>query len=453
MERDKNIETIQQNTDLLPRPIYASQPTDTPTEGIIARRNNELKDTIKNGRQPKEVFLLVGPIATGKSYIGQIIEEEFDIPFFRYENIFVEEQKRNPDGYLKRAEPIARKAIFDFLEERGKMCFENTMNREYAHEIMRSLQDIADVRLVYIHTSSNIAMSRLSQRDQSTHVSWTSQELEKIYSDSESMDFTYDLVIDNDNASREDLKTRLKPLVEERIWHPDYVEITYKGQKMRFSSWSGGNLSDYDIEYKPWKVSFHKENDGYLKHYDLKPGDTVIDAGGYEGTFSIYAAKTVGPTGRVIVFEPDTGNCEKLRQNVMLNGLENITIINKALWSKDKKLKFNNKHTAGASFFFNASQYTQEIDAVSLDSELERLGISHVDFIKMDVEGAEINAIQGAKKTLELNNVNLAIATYHIVNGEETSTSVEEILDNFGYQSSTEHPEHKTTYGFKKGDK
>lgn len=402
---------------------------------------------------PKEVFLLVGPIAAGKSYVGQLMEEEFDIPFFRYEDIFLDEQKRDPEGYLKRAEPIARQAIFDFLEEHRKMCFENTMNREYAHEILESLKEIADVRLIYIHTSHDIAKSRLSTRDQSAHVSWTPEELEKIYSDSEHMDLDYDLVVENSNASKADLKEKIQPLIEERVWHSDHVEISYRGQKMKFCSWSGKNLSSYDIEYKPWKVSFHKENDGYLKHYDLKIGDTVIDAGGYEGTFAVYAAKAVGPTGRVIVFEPDSGNCEKLKQNVALNGLENVIIINKALWSKDKKLLFNNKHTAGASFFFNASQFTDEVDAVSLDSELERLGIREVNFIKMDVEGSEINAIQGAKKTLESNNINLAIASYHIVNGEETSIYVEEILESFGYQASTEHPEHKTTYGFKKGDK
>ncbi|MFA5532788.1 MAG: FkbM family methyltransferase [Candidatus Shapirobacteria bacterium] len=452
MERDKNTETTQQTVHSPQELNYSPQSLNFLSSSIITRNSTETKEVIVEG-QPKEVFLLVGPIAAGKSYIGQMIEEEFDIPFFRYENIFIEEQKRDPDGYLKRAEPVARKAIFDFLEKHGKMCFENTMNREYAHEIMKSLQEIADVRLIYVHASSDVAKSRLAKRDQSTHVSWTSQELEKIYNDSEHMDLDYDLMIDNSSANRENLKTKLKPLIEERVWHSDYVEINYKNQKMKFSSWSGENLSHYDTEYKPWKIAFHKENDGYLKHYNLQPGDVVIDAGGYEGTFSIYAAKAIGPTGKVIVFEPDTGNCEKLKQNIILNGLKNIIIINKALWSKDKKLKFNNKHTAGASLFFNASQYTQEIDAVSLDSELERLGIDHVDFIKMDVEGAEIHAIQGAQKTLELNNLNLAIATYHIVNGEETSTSAEEILNIFGYQSSTEHPEHKTTYGFKKGDK
>lgn len=64
--------------------------------------------------------MLVGPIAAGKSYLGSLLERRFDIPFLRYEDIFVSEYKRNPDGFLKRSEPLAEKAIFDFLLDKRK---------------------------------------------------------------------------------------------------------------------------------------------------------------------------------------------------------------------------------------------------------------------------------------------------------------------------------------------
>jgi FkbM family methyltransferase len=364
----------------------------------------------------------------------------------------VNEQRKNPDGYLKRAEPIAKKAIFDFLDQNGKMCFENTMNRPYATEIMEGLKQIADVRVIRVRTPIETAIERLQKRDQTTHVFWPQQEIIKIYNDSEQKQLDYDLTIDNNDLTENELMIRLTPLMEERVWTKDYVEITYRGQKMKFNSWSGESLTNYDMEYKPWKVAFEKENNGYLQHHELQTGEVVVDAGGYEGTFAIYATKTVGPTGKVIVFEPDTGNYEKLLANIKLNGLNNVVAINKALWKKDKKLKFNDKHTAGASFFFNASASTREIDAVSLDNELERLGIDKVDFIKMDVEGSEVSALQGAEKTIKMNNVLLAIATYHIVNGEETSADVEELLESFGYEAKTEFPRHRTTYAFKKGE-
>jgi FkbM family methyltransferase len=398
----------------------------------------------------KEVFILVGTIASGKSYIGRLIENYFDIPFFEYEDIFIEQQKAHPDNFLGRAEPLAEKAIFNFLEKKRRICFENTMNRPYALDILRKLQQISDVRIIYVDAPVDLARRRLEQRPKSTHVKWTKEELDKIYVDSKRIDLGYDIVLDNANLSDEELRRSLQGLMSERVWYNDHVEINFRGQKLKFDSWSGDNLTPYDMEYKPWRASFHKENLGYLKHCDLSPGDVVIDAGGYEGTFSIYAAKAVGATGTVVVFEPDTGNCRKLESNVRLNGLQNVIIINKALWSEDKTLKFNNKHTAGASFFFNASPHIAEVSAVSLDNELGRLGISGVNFIKTDIEGSEIRAIEGAKQVLTDNNVHLVVASYHIVNGEETSTEVENILKRFGYEAMTEFPQHKTTYGFKK---
>ena len=398
----------------------------------------------------KDAFVLVGMIAAGKSYIGRLIENCFDIPFFEYEDIFVEAQKYHPDDFLKIAEPLAEKAIFEFLNKKGRICFENTMNRPYALAILRKLQQISDVRIIYIDTPIELTRRRLQQRPRNTHVRWTKKELDKIYADIKGIDLSYDVFIKNSDSSDEEIKRNLQELMSERVWHNDYVEIKFREQVLKFDSWSGANLTPYDMEYQPWRASFHKENVGYLRHYDLNPGDIVIDAGGYEGTFAIYAAKVVGEAGRVIVFEPDTENRRRLESNIKLNELTNVIVVNKALWNKDKTLKFNNKHTAGASFFFNASPHATETSAVSIDNELERLGISKVDFIKMDIEGSEIMAIEGAKKVLTNNAVNLAVASYHIIDGEETSAGVEAVLRKFGYETMTEFPQHKTTYGFKK---
>ncbi len=396
-----------------------------------------------------DAFLLVGPIAAGKSHIGALIEKEFGIPFFAYEDIFIREQKRDPKEYRKRAEPLAERAIFEFLDEHGSICFENTMERSYAFDILKKMQQVADVRLIYVDVPLATALQRLQERPRKDNVAWSSREITDIYEKCKKLDLKYDLVLNNANASDEDLIGQLRPLIEERKWQKDYVEINFRGQHLKFSSWSGKNLTPYDIEYKPWAVSFKKENYGYLRHYALKPGDVVVDAGGYEGTFAIYAAKVVGRSGKVVAFEPDTENFRKLLENVALNKLENILVINKALWQKDGRLKFNNKHTAGASFYFNASPYTKETDVVALDNELGRLGIGRVDFIKMDIEGSELQALKGAEHILKTSETNLAIASYHIINGEETSTEAEHILKGFGYRAATEFPEHKTTYGRK----
>ena len=284
----------------------------------------------------REAFLLVGPPGAGKTYIGRLMDRKFGVPFLAYEDIFVKEYERNPNGFLGRAEPLAEKAIFDFLESRKKMCFENTMARKYAHDILKKLRKVSDVRLVYVGAPFETTLARISKRNQRRHVKWSKEELEQIYENCKSLNFDYDLIIENqESCSEEEIAAQLAPFFEERKWFDDHVEILFRGQRLSFKCWSGDFLTDYDMEYQPWRVSFKEENPQYLRHYSLKSGDVVVDAGGYKGTFTAFASKAVGRTGHVISFEPDTKNFEDLRGTLELNGLNNVTLVNKALWSKE----------------------------------------------------------------------------------------------------------------------
>lgn len=180
---------------------------------------------------------------------------------------------------------------------------------------------------------------------------------------------------------------------------------------------------------------------GYIRHYDIKKGDIIVDAGAYPGEFCIYASKKVCETGKVICFEPNQNNF-----NVMLRltrNRKNIILINKGLWKEDINLKM--RKLGGQATVSNFGD--DDIKVAALDTELNRLRINSVDFIKMDIEGAEIEALYGMENTLKTNNTNLAIASYHIVNGEQTHKQVEIILKYFGYYARTEYPKHLTTYG------
>jgi hypothetical protein len=78
--------------------------------------------------------------------------------------------------------------------------------------------------------------------------------------------------------------------------------------------------------------------------------------------------------------------------------------------------------------------------------------MDRIDFIKMDVEGAEIEALKGSMNTLKEFDVNLAIASYHEVDGKKTSHEVEKLLSEYGYEAKTSFPMHLTTFGFKKSN-
>src|SRR3989344_2250852 len=179
----------------------------------------------------------------------------------------------------------------------------------------------------------------------------------------------------------------------------------------------------------------HPDSDyGYMKRYKIKEGDIVVDAGAYLGLFTLYAAICAGPTGRVVSFEPDPENYRKLVMNIKLNGLTNVTIINKGLYSREGTLKFNSTASGMSSIDGNGNA---DVNMTTLDKELLVLGIKKIDFLKMDIEGAEIEALRGCSRTLKSSRSSLAIATYHIVDGDNTSFRVERTLRSFGYDAET----------------
>jgi FkbM family methyltransferase len=166
----------------------------------------------------------------------------------------------------------------------------------------------------------------------------------------------------------------------------------------------------------------------------LRKGDTVIDAGAWIGTFTVKAAKAIGDEGRVIAIEPERSNIELLRKNVEANGLGNVIIVHKGIWSKRDKLRFHLSGVTAHSFVGGGTDEFVEVEVDSLDNMLRELGIEGVDFIKMDIEGAEIEALKGMEKTLKDNDVKLAIAAYHLVNGKKTYRTIVPELEHRGFR-------------------
>jgi FkbM family methyltransferase len=195
---------------------------------------------------------------------------------------------------------------------------------------------------------------------------------------------------------------------------------------------------------------------GYFKYYQLKKGDIVIDAGAYVGVFAIIAAKLVGEEGKVFAFEPDKKICEELQQNIKRNQIKNIAIIQKGLWSEDTELKFSDTGDGGilAESRFMVSDTkndaTTSLKVTTIDNFVKEHSLDRINFIKMDIEGAEIEALKGSINTLKDSDVKLAIASYHEVDGKKTSHEVEKLLHKCGYDAKTTYSMHFTTYGYKK---
>jgi FkbM family methyltransferase len=179
----------------------------------------------------------------------------------------------------------------------------------------------------------------------------------------------------------------------------------------------------------------------YERYYQLAEGDCVIDAGANIGTFTVRAAQAVGEKGKVIAIEPEARNLEFLRRNIAANNLRNVLVIPKGVWGAKGKLRLNiSWNQTGHSVFrgtvygTDKSKEYEEVEVDSIDGILAELGIEKVDFVKMDIEGAEVEAIKGMENILKNGNVKLAMEYTHIVDGQTTDTVVIPWLKSRGFK-------------------
>ncbi len=139
------------------------------------------------------------------------------------------------------------------------------------------------------------------------------------------------------------------------------------------------------------------------------PGDVVLDCGACFGDTALYFADKVGPFGQVYAFEADPRNLEILAGNLAQNpGLRSrLTVVDKAVWSADAQRL--NLAAAGPASRVSDAACQSPVGTVSLDA----MRLPRVDFIKMDIEGAELPALIGAEQTLRGHRPKLAISLYH----------------------------------------
>ncbi|GAL67603.1 FkbM family methyltransferase [Jejuia pallidilutea] len=179
--------------------------------------------------------------------------------------------------------------------------------------------------------------------------------------------------------------------------------------------------------------------DKYEAYYHIKKGDVVFDAGANEGALSIIYAKKVGKEGKVFSFEPDAINIKLLNKNLSFNTeIEHIRLIEKGLWDEEAEIDFFEAGSVGSSMFYEDKNSKRvSIKAISIDSFIANENITKLDFIKMDIEGAEIKALKGAVNTIKKFQPNFAIASYHLVEGKLTHIAVEEFFKSINYPFKT----------------
>lgn len=133
----------------------------------------------------------------------------------------------------------------------------------------------------------------------------------------------------------------------------------------------------------------------------LKPGMTFYDVGANIGFFAVIAARLVGPSGHVVCFEPLPENARQIEYNARLNGFSNIAVRCEALGGSNRTDTFNTSAEPTWGMLSTVGKTPGQpsgriaVTVRTLDSLFSEGVIPRPDFIKMDIEGAEIEALAG----------------------------------------------------------
>lgn len=158
----------------------------------------------------------------------------------------------------------------------------------------------------------------------------------------------------------------------------------------------------------------------------IKQGSIVFDLGAQAGFYTLLASVLVGKNGKVVAFEPHPRNLFYLKEHLRLNDIQNVTVIEVAV-----------SDSCGTSFFEGSnfmgrisSQGELQVETVALDELIDRGQIPIPTHLKIDVEGAEMLVLSGAKSILSKAHPTIILATH----GTEVRQKSCQFLESLGYR-------------------
>lgn len=177
-----------------------------------------------------------------------------------------------------------------------------------------------------------------------------------------------------------------------------------------------------------WLGSYELEKRRVFEN-TVRSGSVVFDIGAHVGFYTLLSSVLVGTRGEVFAFEPVQKNLRYLREHLRLNNVSNVNIVEAAVADRDKTVSF---HEGGANTFTGhvTASGPDRIRAVSLDELLTRGEIPLPDYMKIDVEGAEMLVLLGAKHVLAQAHPVLFLATH----GEAVHKKCCDFLRALGYR-------------------
>ena len=194
-----------------------------------------------------------------------------------------------------------------------------------------------------------------------------------------------------------------------------------KLSKFRFFKnqfWIQKQENIYLVDFYPkYRLNLHDHDssafDIFFNEYTPKLGDICVDVGSGLGTDTRLMSKLVGNEGVVYSIEATKSVFEALKLNVKLNNLENVVVSNCAISNKNETIKViesPHHHTQNRIAEDCIDGIFHEVDGLTMDTYIINQGIKYIDFLKVNIEGAEKQLIEGFTKIRKVKHI--AISTH-----------------------------------------
>jgi FkbM family methyltransferase len=171
-------------------------------------------------------------------------------------------------------------------------------------------------------------------------------------------------------------------------------------------------------------LGFYEADHAAVLQRVVKPGMIAFDVGANVGFYTLALSRLVGETGHVYAFEPEAKNVSILRRHIALNELRNVTVVQAAVSNRTGLVEFEGGGVLGR--IGSNSEYM--VPAITLN-DFVASGNPMPSFLKMDIEGAESLALEGASTLFEKGQCIMMLATH----GADVKQSCVDTVQRSGY--------------------
>lgn len=179
-----------------------------------------------------------------------------------------------------------------------------------------------------------------------------------------------------------------------------------------------------------WLGSYENDRQRELASL-LRDGMVVYDIGAHVGYYTLLSSLCVGSTGQVYAFEPLPRNLRYLQRHIELNACHNVVVVAKALGTQTLIRQFQSGSDSSQGRLSESGSL--DVEGAAIDDLIEREKLRAADFIKIDVEGAELEVLKGAACLLEGKGPTIVLELH----GAELEAECATLLESFGYEVET----------------